>query len=114
MRWATGGALCIRLMFAFMFVGAGAACAQSPTVQTQRPFLRTDFNPAYANLDENQQSLAMAKRTNLERQAQMKADTEKLFKFAEELKESVGKSNENILSIDVIKRANEIEKRPTA
>jgi hypothetical protein len=40
----------------------------------------------------------------------MKSDAEKLFKLAEELKNSVGKSNENILSLEVMKKANEIEK----
>jgi hypothetical protein len=104
------GALYNWLMFALMFVGAGAASAQNPSIRSQAPFVRTNFDPAYANVDESQQSLAIAKRVNLERQARMKADTEKIFKLAEELKDSVGKSNENILSIDVIKKANEIEK----
>jgi hypothetical protein len=106
------GALFTRLMLALTLVGAAAASAQSPIVRPQTPLIKTDFNPAYANLDENQQSVAqaLAKRANLERQAQMKADTERLFKLVQELKESVGKSNENILSIDVIRKANEIEK----
>jgi oligoribonuclease NrnB/cAMP/cGMP phosphodiesterase (DHH superfamily) len=52
----------------------------------------------------------MAKKANLERQAAIKTDTEKLLKLAGELKEYVGKSNENILSMDVLKKAEEIEK----
>jgi oligoribonuclease NrnB/cAMP/cGMP phosphodiesterase (DHH superfamily) len=52
----------------------------------------------------------MAKKANLERQAALKSDTEKLLKLAGELKEYVGKSNENILSMDVLKKAEEIEK----
>ena len=52
----------------------------------------------------------MAKRANLEREAQLKRDTERLFKLATELKDYVDKSNENTLSLNVIKKADEIEK----
>jgi hypothetical protein len=52
----------------------------------------------------------MAKKANQERQAQLKRDTDRLFKLATELKSSVEKSNENTLSVDVIKKAEEIEK----
>jgi hypothetical protein len=52
----------------------------------------------------------MAKRANQQRQAEIKRDTDQLLKLATELKQSVDKSNENILSMDVIKKAEEIEK----
>ena len=52
----------------------------------------------------------MAKKANLERQADLKRDTEKLLKLANELKESVDKTNEGMLSVDVVKKAEEIEK----
>jgi spore coat polysaccharide biosynthesis protein SpsF (cytidylyltransferase family) len=52
----------------------------------------------------------MAKKANLERQARLKSDTDKLLKLSQELKEYVDKSNENMLSIDVLKKAEEIEK----
>jgi hypothetical protein len=52
----------------------------------------------------------LAKKANLDRQAALKSDTEKLVKLAGELKEYVDKSNENILSLDVLKKAEEIEK----
>jgi hypothetical protein len=62
--------------------------------------------------DENRDRIArdMAKKANLERQAALKADTDKLFKLATELKGYVDKSNENVLSLDVLKKAEEIEK----
>ena len=50
------------------------------------------------------------KRANLERHLHLKTDTDKLFKLATELKDQVDKSNQNILSLDVIKKAEEIEK----
>lgn len=52
----------------------------------------------------------VAKKANEERAASLKADTDKLLKLATELKASVDKSNENVLSLDVIKKAEEIEK----
>jgi len=52
----------------------------------------------------------MEKKANEERQTGLKRDTEKLLKLSTELKEYVDKSNENILSVDVIKKADEIEK----
>jgi len=52
----------------------------------------------------------MAKKANLERQAQLKNDTEKLLKLSQELKDYVDKSNENMLSVNVLKKAEEIEK----
>jgi len=52
----------------------------------------------------------MAKERNKERQKELKADTDKLLKLATELKEYVDKTNENILSLDVLKKTDEIEK----
>jgi len=52
----------------------------------------------------------MAKKANLERQAALKADTEKLLKLATELKQSVDKTSASVLSVEVVKKAEEIEK----
>jgi hypothetical protein len=52
----------------------------------------------------------MEKKANEQRQAELKRDTEKLLKLSTELKEYVEKSNQNVLSLDVIKKADEIEK----
>jgi hypothetical protein len=52
----------------------------------------------------------MAKRANEERQQQLQRDTDQLLKLATELKQQVGKSNQNVLSLDVIKKAEEIER----
>jgi hypothetical protein len=51
-----------------------------------------------------------AKRLNKDRQAALQRDTDRLLKLSTELKEYVDKTNENILSLDVIKKAEEIEK----
>jgi hypothetical protein len=69
-------------------------------------------SPPVSDADEAQKRQArdMAKKANLQRQAAIKADTDKLLKLAVELKDSVDKSNENLLSLDVVKKAEEIEK----
>ncbi len=52
----------------------------------------------------------MAKKANQERHADLKRDTDNLLKLATELKEYVDKSNENVLSLNVLKKAEQIEK----
>ena len=52
----------------------------------------------------------MAKKANMERQAALKLDTDRLLRLAGELKDYVDKSNENMLSLNVMKKAEEIEK----
>ena len=52
----------------------------------------------------------MAKKANQQRQAELKRDTDQLLKLATELKQYVDKTNENVMSMDVIKKAEEIEK----
>jgi hypothetical protein len=57
-----------------------------------------------------EQERAMARKRNQERQAALKKDTDKLLQLATELKQYVDKTSENMLSLDVIKKAEEIEK----
>ena len=57
-----------------------------------------------------QQQKELAKRANVQRQQEIKKDTEKLLELATELKQSVDKSSENTLSLDVVKKAEQIEK----
>jgi hypothetical protein len=84
--------------------GASTALSQSrpqfPTAQTQ------------PEQDEQHMRLAreQAKRLNQQRQDALKRDTEKLVRLSNELKQYVDKSSENMLSLDVIKKAEEIEK----
>ena len=59
---------------------------------------------------EAQQRKAMAKKFNQQRQQEIQKDTEKLLELATELKHAVDKSDENTLSLDVIKKAEQIEK----
>jgi hypothetical protein len=52
----------------------------------------------------------MEKKANEQRQADLERDTDKLLQLATELKQYVDKSNKNVLSIEVIKKCEEIEK----
>jgi len=52
----------------------------------------------------------MEKKANEQRQAELKRDTDKLLQLSTELKQYVDKSNENVLSVDVLRKAEEIEK----
>ena len=45
-----------------------------------------------------------------ERQKKLAADTDKLLELATDLKKQVDKTNKDILSVDVVKKAEEIEK----
>ncbi|MBV9573703.1 MAG: hypothetical protein JOY93_06585 [Acidobacteriales bacterium] len=52
----------------------------------------------------------MSKQASAARQARLKHDTDQLLKLATELKQFVDKSNANTLSLDVVRKAEEIEK----
>jgi hypothetical protein len=52
----------------------------------------------------------MEKARNADRQKHLVQDTDKLLALAKELKEEVAKSNEDTLSVNVVKKAGEIEK----
>jgi len=52
----------------------------------------------------------MDKKANLQRHEEIRRDAEKLLELATELKQAVDKSNEHTLSLDVIKKAEQIER----
>jgi len=71
-----------------------------------------DINPPMTDADEARERLSheMEKKAAKERVAALKSDTDKLLKLSVELKSYVDKSDENVLSLDVIRKAEEIEK----
>lgn len=50
------------------------------------------------------------KEANKKRQQDIRDETDKLFQLASELKAAVDKTNENLLSLDVVRKADEVEK----
>ena len=78
----------------------------------QLPSANSPDSPATNDGDEARARITndMAKKAAKERVASLKNDTDRLLKLSIELKAYVDKSDENVLSVDVIKRAEAIEK----
>jgi hypothetical protein len=76
-----------------------------PNINGGGPALTNGDDPAAARMNED-----MEKRAEKERVEQLKLDTDKLLKLSVELKSYVDKTDTNILSLDVMKKAEEIEK----
>lgn len=69
------------------------------------PNVNGTADPLNSRLEQDQ-----AKMRNLDRQKKLVDDTTKLVSLANELKSDVEKSNKDTLSLDVIRKADEIEK----
>ncbi|MBZ5680333.1 MAG: hypothetical protein LAO24_09530 [Acidobacteriia bacterium] len=95
------------LLYACMLA---SPCLGQTTSQQHVP--RTDVNVTPTDEEEARERLEheMAKKASQERHAALKTDADKLLKMAVELKAYVDKSNENVLSLEVIRKAEEIEK----
>jgi hypothetical protein len=94
------------------FLFMSLSCFPQNGQSGQIPVPGHDVNPPATDEDEARARIThdMEKRANKERVAALKSDTDKLLKLSVELKAYVDKSNENVLSVDVIKKADEIEK----
>ena len=95
------------MTLSLMLTASAPARAQRDTIaQIGPPVVRTP-EPDREEVKIRQEQL---KKMNSARQAEIKKDTDKLLRLATELKQSVDKSNQNTLSLDVVKKAEEIEK----
>jgi len=96
----------------FLLFAISSSAQSQPSRSTTVPPVGMEPKPANADAEESQQRMTrdMAKKANLERQALLKTDTDRLLKLAVELKDYVDKSNENVLSLEVLKKAEAIEK----
>ncbi len=74
------------------------------------PHLLAQNEPRTPSQMEKEQETQRLKEANLKRQQDLKADTDHLLQLATELKAAVDKSNENLLSLDVVRKADEVEK----
>ena len=88
------------------------AVAQNPVPPPSPPPHRGDINAPPADGDDAREQLEhdMVKKAAKDRVAALKSDTDKLLKLSVELKAYVDKSDENVLSLNVIKKAEEIER----
>ena len=69
------------------------------------PQVETRQDPAQKEMQDR-----MMREANKRRQQDIRDDTDKLFQLATELKAAVDKSNENLLSLEVVRKADEVEK----
>lgn len=102
-------------LFGFLFAAAPFAAAQEPAIPTADQQSPTPLDPQFGRRRqtspaEEKIERDMAKKRNLARQATIKKDTDRLLQLATELKQYVDKTNENTLSLDVINKADEVEK----
>ena len=95
-------AVVVALIFCSSFWLHSTAQAQALPGQGQRTPAEIEW--------EAQQKRAAEKAANEKRQQDLKKDTDKLLQLASELKQYVDKTDEHTLSVDVIKKAEEIEK----
>ena len=98
-------------IFAFILFLLFPAWAQN-SAPRRPPIPDISNNPPLTDADEARSRIEkdMAKKAAKERVAALKNDTDKLLKLSIELKNSVDKSDENVLSVDVIRKADQIEK----
>jgi hypothetical protein len=85
--------------------GGRSGRGQQIPQQTQPPSVIPEQGPNDGKMEHDQ-----AKLRNLDRQKQIVADTQKLVTLANELQADVQKSDKDTLSLDVIRKADEIEK----
>ncbi|HEY7099589.1 MAG TPA: hypothetical protein VH437_22885 [Terriglobales bacterium] len=83
-------------------VGGGVSSPQKPG---------TTHNESDIDAEQREKMIKdMTKQANKQRQEDLKEDTVKLLELATELKQYVDKTNENVMSLEVMKKAEQIEK----
>jgi hypothetical protein len=92
-----------RRIFIFGIVLIALITAFAPAVAYQ-------FQPRTMSQTEKEMQDRQLREANKKRQEDIRNDTQKLLQLATELKAAVDKSNENVLSIDVVRKADEVEK----
>lgn len=86
--------------------GAGVLPAQQPSAGTS-PQVGSE---ATAVLPAKEQQKAAPSNPDVERQKKLAADVEHMLVLATELKQAVDKTDKNTLSIEVLRKADELEK----
>src|SRR3974390_492403 len=102
------GAAVVLLLGMLLGVGAAAEIPNPKIPEIPTPGAQRERTAEDALSPEQKRELA--KKQNEMRQQEIRKDTDKLFELATELKQYVDKTNENVLSMDVIKKAEQIEK----
>jgi len=96
-------------VFRKLFLATGAAVILGGVVLGPPASSQFDVPRSQSQAEKEMQERA-AREANKKRQQDIRADTEKLFQLANELKDAVDKSNEHLLSLEVVRKAEEVEK----
>ena len=96
------------ILLLVFFTAVPLPCFADPPQRHQVPTLQQSQTPQ--EQQRSQIEKEMEKKANQDRQAQLKRDAEKLFRLSSELKDYVDKTNADVLSVEVLKKAEEIEK----
>jgi hypothetical protein len=111
-----GSKVLVALVLCGFAAEAGRTQQTTTPIQTpgSTPALSKDPHDPFGLGDKGDLPVDMRERQmnarELERQKQLVADTDRLLTLATQLHNDVAKTNKDILSIDVVKRADEIEK----
>ena len=98
------------VLFVLLIVLSATGLAQVPRPGQPPPFPGQTQSPGEEDSNREKVERDAAKKANHDRQAALQRDTNKLLELATQLKQEVDKSSENTLSLDVVKKAEEIEK----
>ena len=104
------------LIIFFFALSQFLTAQQSPCDQAPPPVSAEDpgFHPFHVTPKPDpitaDQQHKQAEARNKDRQSSLKKDTDQLLQLATELKQSVDKTNEHMLSLDVIKKTEAVEK----
>ena len=114
-RWALTFSAMIILLGSAPFGTADAVQVGTTPGHLGAPSDNTGPNPANPGFPEvpglpPRMVAAQERARNNERQKKLMADTDKLLALATELHADVARTDKNILSVDVVRRADEIEK----
>jgi hypothetical protein len=101
----SGCALAAVILFCLLWTPASLSAQSSGTHQPEPPHIGDQGVPVPKDVADK-----MEKERLKDRYQSLKRDSEKLLEMATELKQYVDKSGENVMSLDVIRKCDEIEK----
>jgi preprotein translocase subunit SecA len=79
-------------------------------LSSKAPAAAAQFEPRQQDPTQKDMQDRMLKEANKKRQQDIRDDTDRLFELATELKAAVDKTNENLLSLEVVRKAEQVEK----
>jgi hypothetical protein len=98
----------LAMVFLALLAASGFASAQQIHLPPSVSQSQTMGNVPVTSGNDAQRQQAIA--ANAQRQVEIKRDTEKMLELTTELKDYLEKSDQNVMSMDAIKKAEQIEK----